>query len=290
MIFLRKFKSKKLYFFLAIFFFMTLKVYGAILVLVLALAMVFSGCTDTSGESQKSTDGVTNAEETTKIIVGVDGEYSPWAYIDTDGNPVGFDVDSIKWIAKQKGFEVEIIPVLWDSMIPSLQAGKIDMVYSGMTITPERLEQVNFSIPYWKINQSVAKHNDNNYTMDDFMSGEYIIGAQSGTTGAFWVEDNLIENGSMPKDSLKTYSTFPSAATDLQNKRVDFIIYDKPPMLEAIEGRPLSIIGEIDTNEALGAAIRKSDPELLATINDGLTMLMADPYWEELKTKYSMVD
>ena len=61
-------------------------------------------------------------------------------------------------------------------------------------------------------------------------------------------------------------------------------------MLEAIEGKPLSIIGEIDTNEEYGVAVRKSNPELLETINDGLTMLMADPYWEELKTKYGMVD
>ncbi len=165
------------------------------------------------------------------------------------------------------------------------------MVYSGMTITEERAEQVNFSIPYWKVNQTVAKHDDNGYTMDDFMSGEYVIGAQSGTTGAFWVEENLIDTGIMPAENLKnTYSSFPSAAADLENKRVDFIIYDKPPMLEAIEGKPLSIIGEIDTNEEYGVAVRKSDPELLENVNDGITMLMEDPYWDELKAQYGMVD
>ena len=61
-------------------------------------------------------------------------------------------------------------------------------------------------------------------------------------------------------------------------------------MLEAIEGKPLSIIGEVDTNEEYGVAIRKSDVELLETINDGLTQLMADPYLEELKTEYGMVE
>ncbi|ADN35180.1 extracellular solute-binding protein family 3 [Methanolacinia petrolearia DSM 11571] len=269
---------------------MTVKVYGAILVLILALAMVFSGCTDTSGENQTSTDGV-NVEETTTYIVGIDGEYKPYSYVDTDGNPVGFDVDSIKWIAEKEGFEVEIIPVAWDGIIPALMAGKIDMVYSGMTITDKRLEQVNFSIPYWKVNQSVAINDVNNYTMDDFMSGKYIIGAQSGTSGAQWVEENLIDTGIMPAENFKnTYSTFPLVSEDLKNQRIDFAIYDKPPMLEAIEGKPLSIIGEIDTNEEYGVAIRKSDVELLETINDGLTQLMADPYWEELKTEYGMVE
>lgn len=268
---------------------MTKKCYGAILVLVIALAVTFSGCTGTSGEEQTPTEIIT-VEETTKYIVGIDGEYKPYSYIDTDGNPVGFDVDSIKWIAEQKGFEVEIVPILWDSIIPSLQAEKIDMVYSGMTITDERKEKVNFSIPYWRVNQSVAKHDENEYTMDDFMSGEYIIGAQRGTSGAKWIEDNLIETEIMPEENLKTYDTFPLASEDLKNKRIDFAIYDKPPMLEAIEGKPLSIIGEIDTSEEYGVAIRKSDTELLETINDGITMLMADPYWEELKTKYGMVE
>ncbi|WP_421909226.1 transporter substrate-binding domain-containing protein [Methanolacinia petrolearia] len=269
---------------------MTVKVYGAILVLILALAMVFSGCTDTSGENQTSTDGV-NVEETTTYIVGIDGEHKSYSYVDTDGNPVGFDVDSIKWIAEKEGFEVEIIPVAWDGIIPALMAGKIDMVYSGMTITDKRLEQVNFSIPYWKVNQSVAINDVNNYTMDDFMSGKYIIGAQSGTSGAQWVEENLIDTGIMPAENFKnTYSTFPLVSEDLKNQRIDFAIYDKPPMLEAIEGKPLSIIGEVDTNEEYGVAIRKSDVELLETINDGLTQLMADPYLEELKTEYGMVE
>jgi polar amino acid transport system substrate-binding protein len=269
---------------------MTKKCYGAILVLVIALAMAFSGCTSTSGEEQTTPTEEITVVETTTYIVGIDGEYSPYSYIDTDGNPTGFDVESIKWIAEQKGFEVEIIPIAWDGIIPALQAEKIDMVYSGMTITDERMEKVNFSIPYWKVNQSVAKHDDNDYTMDDFMSGEYIIGAQRGTTGAFWVEENLIETEIMSEDNLKTYDTFPLASEDLKNKRVDFAVYDKPPMIEAIEGKPLSIIGEIDTGEEYGVAIRKSDPELLATINDGITMLMADPYWEELKVKYGMVE
>lgn len=271
---------------------MTKKVYGAILVLVIAMAVAFSGCTGdsgNSGEEQANPDTVT-VKETTKYIVGIDGEYPPYSYIDTDGNPVGFDVDSIKWIAEQNGFEVEIIPVAWDGIIPALQAEKIDMVYSGMTITDERKEKVNFSIPYWKVNQSVAKNDDNDYTMDDFMSGEYIIGAQRGTTGAFWVEENLIETGILPEENLKTYDSFPLAAEDLKNKRVDFTVYDKPPMVEAIQGKPLSIIGEIDTGEEYGVAIRKSDPELLEIVNTGLTQLMASPYWEEIKVQYGMVE
>jgi len=262
---------------------------GTLLVIMVIAAVGFAGCTTSSDEPA---DGATptQGEVTTVYKVGIDGEYTPYSYIDSKGNPQGFDVDSIKWIAEEQGFEVEIMPIAWDGIIVALQNGKIDMVYSGMTITEERKEKVSFSMPYWKVNQSVAVHEDSGYTLDDFKNGTLVIGGQRGTTGLFWVEENLVETGLMDKSDVKTYDNFPLAAEDLKNKRIDAAIYDKPPMLDAIAGKPLVIVGEIDTNEEYGVAIRKEDTELLATINEGITKLMADPYWEELKEKYEMED
>lgn len=245
-----------------------------ILIFILLSSVFFTGCT------------TTKAPKT--YIVGIDGEYPPYSYIDPNGTAVGFDVESMRWIAEKKGFNVEFKPTAWDGIIPALEAGKIDLIYSGMTITPERQQKVNFSIPYWKINQSVAIHKDTNLTMDDFYSGKLIVGAQRATTGAIWVEENLINTGKMPRDNLKLYDNFPLVAADLQNKRLDAAIYDKPPLLTAIADKPLVLIGEIDTKEEYGVAVRKADTELLSTINDGLTQLMKDPYWEVLKKKYEL--
>jgi polar amino acid transport system substrate-binding protein len=252
----------------------------------LALGAAFAGCAGTQ-ESQTTPTPTTPAMTT--YIVGIDGEYPPYSYVDPQGNAVGFDVDSMRWIAEKKGFKVVFQPTAWDGIIPALLAKKIDLIYSGMTITEEREQQVNFSIPYWKVNQTVAIHNDTSFTMEDFLAGTLTVGAQRGTTGQFWVEDNLIPpHGNMSPDNLVLYDSFPLVATDLQNKRIQAAIYDRPPMLDAIEGKPLHIIGEIDTHEVYGVAIRKEDTALLNTINEGITELMADPYWEELKQKYDM--
>ncbi|RXE56086.1 ABC transporter substrate-binding protein [Methanoculleus taiwanensis] len=258
------------------------KVLGALCACILMLVVGIAGCTGT--ETPTTTD--TGAKQT--YIIGIDAEYPPYSYLDKDGNAIGFDVDSAKWIAEQQGFEVKFQPTAWDGIIPALQAGKIDMVYSGMTITDERKEKVNFSIPYWQVNQTVAIHNDTAVTMDNFYAGTLIVGAQRGTTGQIWVEENLIDSGKMPSENLKLYDSFPLVAADLQNKRIDAAIYDKPPMLDAIADKPAHIIGEIDTGEVYGIAIRKTDTELLETMNEGLTKLMADPYWEELKTTWDM--
>jgi polar amino acid transport system substrate-binding protein len=257
-------------------------VFPVLAIACLAIAVCLAGCTGSTTTPSNTTGQVKT------YVVGIDGEYPPYSYVEPSGNVTGFDVDSIKWIAAKKGFKVTFQPTQWDGIIPALLAGKIDMVYSGMTITEERKEQVNFSIPYWKVNQSVAIHNDTNATLDDFKSGKLTVGAQRGTTGAMWVEENLVNKSLMPAASLIQYDNFPLVATDLQNKRIQAAIYDTPPMEDAIEGKPLHIIGEIDTGEEYGVAIRKSDTELLRIVNEGLTELMKDPYWEELKTKYEM--
>ena len=83
------------------------------------------------------------------LINGIDANYPPFAYVDETGKPAGFDVDSMNWIAKKMGFTVEHKPMDWDGIIPALLAKKIDMVCSGMSISPERKAQANFSDPYW---------------------------------------------------------------------------------------------------------------------------------------------
>ena len=196
---------------------------GLVLVLIMAVTVAFAGCTS-SEETPAQAQG--DVPETAVYIVGIDGEYPPYAYIDSEGNAQGFDVESVKWIAENQGFEVEIQPMAWDGIIPALMNGKIDMVYAGMTITEERKEKVDFSIPYWVVNQSVAVHEDSGYTLDDFKSGTLVVGAQRGTTGQFWVEEHLIETGLMESENLKTYDNFPLVSEDLKNQRIDAAIYD----------------------------------------------------------------
>ena len=120
------------------------------------------------------------------------------------------------------------------------------------------------------------------------MAGKAVIGTQRGTTGEAEVQ-KLIDAGKMPASNLKTFDNFPLAVTALMNKQVEATVYDKPSTIEAIAGQNAKIIGEIDTNEQYGIAIRKDDTALLEAMNRGLDLLMADPYWNELKAKYNLL-
>jgi polar amino acid transport system substrate-binding protein len=262
------------------------RLFCSALVVVLVAAVLLAGCTGTGNTPQQAQASPSLDQKA--YIVGIDAEYPPYSYLDPNGTPTGFDVESMRWIAEKNGLNVTFQPTAWDGMIPSMDAGKIDMVYSGMTITPERQEKVNFSIPYLKINQTVAVPDSGKKTLDDFYAGKMVVGAQRGTTGAIWVENNLVGKGLMPADNLKLYDSFPLVAEDLAIGRIDAAIYDKPSMVTAIQGRPAHLIAEIDTNEQYGVAIPKSDPALLRTMNEGLADLMKDPYWQTLKTKYTL--
>ncbi len=268
------------------------KISGVLIILLALIAVSFAGCTGSQPVDKTPADSVPTVEASGDVktfTIGIDGEYPPYSFIDTEGNAQGFDVESAKWIAQNQGFDVEFQPLAWDGIIPALLAGKIDMVYSGMTITEERLGKVNFSQPYLQVDQGLAFNNDSELTADDFKSGKTVVGAQRGTTGAIWTEENLIETGLMPADNLKYYDNFPSVVTDLQNKRIDVAIYDVPSLRDSIAGKPIEIRDQIDTGEVYGIAIRKEDTELLSKMNQGLENLRNDPYWQQLLEEYKLV-
>ena len=86
-------------------------------------------------------------------VNGIDLNFPPYGYVDKTGQPAGFDVESMDWIAKKFDFNVKHQPMDWSGIIPALTSGKIDLIASGMSITPEREKVVNFSIPYKTIKQ-----------------------------------------------------------------------------------------------------------------------------------------
>lgn len=220
-------------------------------------------------------------------INGIDADYPPHAYVDEKGNPAGFDVEALNWIAEEMGFEVVHQPTAWDGIVSSLLAEKIDMIFSGMSITAERKEKVNFSIPYWSIDQAISVPVDSELNAIEIFMGDYLVGTQRGCTAAMWIEDNLIKPGLFPKDQLKLYEGFSLAVQDVLNKRIDAAMMDDVMVEDAIrKGMAIKVVGTVKTGEEYGIAIRKEDTELLNLINEGLNRIMRSPVWEELKAKY----
>ncbi len=223
---------------------------------------------------------------------GIDAAFPPFSYIDKDGEPTGFDVEVIKWIANEMGFDVKIVPVDWDAIIPTLKIGNIDLIASGMTINPEREQQVDFTDPYWKINLAVVVREVAGedgalvpqYNVFSAVTPGKTIGVQRGTTAQTWLQENMINKGVDIK--LKLYDNFLLAIEDLLIGRIDSAVIDGPTAQSAIADRKATIVWTINTGEIYGYAVRKGDTELLDLLNEGLKRLQATPKWEELVNEW----
>lgn len=219
-------------------------------------------------------------------VNGIDPNYPPFAYIDEKtGKPAGFDVDSMDWIAKKMGFEIEHKPMAWDGIIPALLANQIDMVCSGMSITPKREEMVQFSDPYWQVSRVFIVPADSSLTVEEILKQPTKIGVQRGTSEAQAFKDEIRAKG-YPVE-LMFYDSAPMAVEDLLNGRVQAALMDELPADDAIsKGRAVKKAGTHGVPDDFGVALRKNEKKLRELVDEGYRQLRQDPYWQELQKKY----
>ncbi len=244
--------------------------------LALSMVCVFTACGGSSEESASTSEVYTVALEPT---------FPPFDTTDEDGNLDGFDVALVNAIAEDQGFEVEWENMEFDGLIPALQSGNIDIVASGMSITDERSEQVDFSDPYYDSGLIVAVKGDNDSvgSIDD-LTTDMVIGVQIGTSGASKAEE-LKENGQI--GDIKTYNGLDVAFKELENGTIDAIINDAP-VTEAYvskQGDAVKTVGEVLDAESYGIAVQKDNSELLDKINAGLANIKENGTYDELLEK-----
>jgi len=223
--------------------------------------------------------------EAKTYINGIDDNYPPFGFVGEDGTPTGFDVDSMDWIAGEMGFEVTHLPMKWDGIVLALLSNKIDMICSGMSISPERAAQVNFSEPYYTVSKVLVTKEESTLTEDDILNGKVKLGVQNGTNEhAKLVE--MQEEGNL-KYTLRLYDSSPMAVEDLLNGRIDALAIDSAPAKAAMDkGKEIKIVGSFAKDDEFGVAIHKDNAELMEIVNEGYRRLKADPYWAELHAKY----
>lgn len=189
-----------------------------ILSLTIILTIILSAC-----GGKEEVDSLQKVLDQGYIILGLDDTFAPMGFRDVDGEVVGFDIDLAKAVAADLGVELRIQPIEWDSKLLELNSGNIDMIWNGLTITEERLENVNFSEPYLNNRQIVlVRTGFELYSLED-LSG-LSVGVQIDSSGQSAIEGNSIFSSI---GELVKFNTFTEALLDLESERIDVIVIDE---------------------------------------------------------------
>lgn len=158
--------------------------------------------------------------------------FVPWAMRDDQGDLVGFEVDVATRLAQDSGWKVKFIPTAWDGIIPSLMAGKFDVVIGGLTITDERAKSVLFTIPYSHSGIQIAANLDTTkgLSKEDFNSRKIKFAARRGALGITILRENF------PKAKILQFDDEAQAFQEVLNGNADAVIASTPkPEFEALK-------------------------------------------------------
>jgi polar amino acid transport system substrate-binding protein len=203
------------------------------------------------------------------LKVGVAADYPPLVY-QQDGRIVGIEADNAKAVGALLHLEMTLVNMPFQKLIPALKAGEIDVIMSGMSVTPERSEQVLFTDSYMQVGQMAIMSTDKvaHFSQPWALHSEGVrIGVEPGTTGADYAEREL------PDAQVQFFKNSAAAFAALRNDQIDLYIHDAPTswqLATTTENGDLISLYKPLTHEKLAWAVRKDDERLAVTLNDAL--------------------
>lgn len=256
------------------------KLLGLTLAAMMTMSLV--GCSSSSddGDKAEGKDKLQQIKDAGVLVVGTSADYAPYEFhkkVDGKDKIVGFDITMAEEIAKDMGVKVEYKDMDFDGLLGALDAGKVDIVLSGMTPNEERKKSVDFSEIYYTNSNVciVAKGKEDSIKSSDDLK-KLKVGVQKGTTQADYVTGDLgITNATQLKK-------IPDLMLELQNGKIDVIVTGKAVAQINVKNYKNVAIGNTtvgdEVAETAAAAIKKSDDKVdntafLKSVNDTIATL-----------------
>ncbi len=249
-----------------------------------------SAAEDTSSEASSEEASSTASAETASydvetvedgvLIMSTNAAFPPYEMTNDAGEFEGIDVEMAGEIAKRLGLELQIDDMDFDAALLAVQQGKSDIAMAGITITEDRLVNMDFSNTYANGVQSVIVPEGSDITSPDDLAGK-LVGVQRGTTGYMFCIDEFGEDAVAPFDNGNT------AVQNLVSGKVDAVVIDNAPAQEYVAANPgLTILDTAFADEDYAIGVAKGNTQLLDAINSILAEMEADGTTQAIIDKY----
>lgn len=217
------------------------------------------------------------------IIVGLEGDWAPWSFVDENDELMGFDVEVARAIAEKLGVEAEIIPGEWDGLFAGMDAGRYDMVVNGVEVTPERTEKYDFSDPYAYIRTALIVRGDN----EDIKTFEDLKGKKTANSIASTYMNLAEEYGA----TCYGVDTLDETLTMVLQGRVDATLNAIVSYTDYLAQHPdanLKVVATTEDASNVAIPMRKGDEtaSLLEAVNKAIAELHEEGVISELSIKY----
>ncbi|WP_070042072.1 basic amino acid ABC transporter substrate-binding protein [Robinsoniella peoriensis] len=254
-----------------------------------SLILSLAGCGSKGAETEKTTAAAGETKEAGAeaagteasggtLVMATNAEFPPYEYREGD-NVVGIDVEIGEAIAKSMGMELKVEDMAFDSIIVAVDAGKADVGLAGLTVTEDRLMNVNFSDPYTTATQVVIVKDDSPITSPNDLEGKK-IGVQLGTTGDQYA-------GDIKDATVERYNKGFEAVQAMTQGKIDAVIIDREPAKVYVEqNEGIKMLDEAYTEEEYAIAIKKDNEELLKKVNTALAELKSSGELQKILDKY----
>lgn len=250
-----------------------------------------SSAASTADSSDSSADN-SSADESTanngKLTMATNAYFPPYEFYEGD-KIVGIDAEIAQAIADKLGMTLEIKDMEFDTILTAVQQGSVDFGMAGMTVTEDRLKEVDFTSSYANGVQAIIVKEDSPITTADDLYADgatWKAGVQLGTTGDIYASDT-VENGGLGKDRVTQYNNGNNAVLALISGDVDCVIIDNEPakaLVAANQG--LKILETSYADEDYAICIKKGNKELLDKINTAIDALIEDGTVDAIIAKY----
>ena len=255
-----------------------MKKFMSILLTVTMAGAILTGC----GKKAENVNSLEAVQKAGILTVGLDDSYPPMEFRDSKNELVGFDVDLGNEIGKKLGVKTEYITTDFSGILLALTSSKFNMILSGMSITDERKQSIDFSDTYVMGGQVVAikQGNASIKSLED-LKGK-IVACQLGSTGdtAATAMEGLKE--------VKKYDKITEAFQELSLDRVDAVIMDAQVGGYYVAKKPgeYEVLKNAISEEPMGIGFKKEDKELKDAIQKALNELKADGTMSKLSVKW----